>query len=374
MNKKKLHLICILFIFIIGVYTVTSLTSSLIPKFILVSLVYLLNLQLRYLFLKGKVVLLSLVAELMIVCFLGASYGGLIYLMVFITLIYGIVYSESYLYGISVLCFAVFLYLLGGKAIDYILLNIIIYAAIWVLVMIIKKASDKVNELEHLYDDVRRYSYELENTKKQVEAYSKKVEELAQLEERNRISEEIHDTIGHRLTGLLIQLEAGIRMLDVDALRGRTLLGESIDNLRESIDILRETVMGIKPKDYRNFISSIENMIGELKKKTGINVDLLVSGNPFKLFPGVELVLYKNLQEALTNSVKHGKPHKIEVTLKYIENVVALTIKDDGTGCSKIKKGMGILGMEDRTKFLGGSIRTFSNEGFTLECIIPVNN
>jgi signal transduction histidine kinase len=232
MNKKKLHLICIIFFVAIGVYSVTSIPSNLVPRFILFSLLYLLNMQVRYLLLKGKLALLSLIVELIIVCFLGTSFGGIIYLLTFIILIYGIANIEEYVYGISVASLTVLAYLLKDKSIDYIVLNIFIYAAIWILLMSLMKASNKVNELEHLYDDVRRYSYELENTKKQVEAYSKRVEELAQLEERNRISEEIHDTIGHRLTALLIQMEAGIRVMDLDALKGRELLSESRDNLR----------------------------------------------------------------------------------------------------------------------------------------------
>lgn len=374
MNKKKLHLICIIFFVAIGVYSVTSIPSNLVPIFILFSLLYLLNMQVRYLLLKGKLTLLSLIVELIIVWVLGTSFGGQIYLLTFITLIYGIAYMEKYLYGISIVSLTVLIYLLKDKSIDYIVLNIFIYAAIWILLMTLMRTSNKVNELEHLYDDVRRYSYELENTKKQVEAYSKRVEELAQLEERNRISEEIHDTIGHKLTALLIQMEAGIRVMDLDTLKGKELLEEARDNLRESIDVLKETVRGMKPKAYRNFVTSIEDMIGEFKKKTRVNVVLLVLGSPVKLYPGVELVLYRNIQECLTNSVKHGKPHKIEITLKYIEEAVSLTVKDDGTGCPEINKGMGILGMEERTSFVGGSIKVFSNEGFTLECIVPVNN
>lgn len=374
MNKKKLHLICVIFSCIIGGYSVTALPGNLVPSFILVSLLYLLNMQIRYLMLSGKPALLSLIIELIMVYILGTSFGGLIYLLTFITLVYGLFNTEKYFYGVSALALVLLAYLLKDKGTDYMLLNIFVYAAIWVLLTTLKRAFNKVDELEHLYDDIRRYSYELENTKKQVETYSKRVEELAQLEERNRISEEIHDTIGHRLTALLIQMEAGIRVMDLDPLKGRELLAESRDNLRESIDVLRETVRGMKPKVYRNFLSSIEDMIGEFKKKTGINVVLSVSGNLAKLYPGVEMVLYRNLQECLTNSIKHGKAHNIEVNLKFVENAVALTVKDDGTGCAEINKGMGILGMEERTSFVGGSISVFGDEGFTMECTVPVNN
>lgn len=374
MNKRKLHFICIVFLTAVEVYSVKTIPGNLVPKFILISLLYLLNMQVRYLMLKAETALLSIFIELILIFFFSTGFGGLLYLLIFITLAYSIANIEKYRYGISILCLLLLVYILKDKSIDYIVLNIFIYSAIYIILTALKKNSYKVSELENLYDDVRRYSYELENAKKQVEAYSKRVEELVQLEERNRISEEIHDTIGHRLTALLIQMEAGIRVMDIDRLKGRQLIMESRDSLRESIDVLRETVRGMKPKAYRNYLASIEDMIREFKKRTGVSAQLLVSGNPVKLYPGVELVLYKNIQEALTNSLKHGKSSNIEVMIKYVENAVVLIIKDDGTGCSKIEKGMGIQGMEERTGFIGGSIRFFSSEGFTVECIVPLNN
>lgn len=165
-----------------------------------------------------------------------------------------------------------------------------------------------------------------------------------------------------------------MRIMGHDPLKGRELLSESRDSLRESIDVLRETVKGMKPKDYKNFISSIEDMIGDYKKKTGVNVSLSIQGNPVKLYPGVETVLYRNLQEALTNSVKHGAAHNIEASLKYAESAVTLKITDDGTGCSEVKKGMGILAMEERTSFVGGRINVTSDKGFIIECTIPLSN
>lgn len=374
MNKRRLHLICIIFSAAVGGYSVTTSSGNMLPVFISLYLLYLLNMQIRYLMLEGRFALLSIIVELVLVCILGTSFGGLLYLLAYLILVYGISSAEKYFYGISALTLILLIYLIRDIGRDYVFLNAFMFTGIWILLYYLKGVFNKVNELEHLYDDVRRYSYELENTKRQVEAYSKRVEELAQLEERNRISEEIHDTVGHRLTALLIQMEAGMRIMDYNPLKGRELLSESRDSLRESIDVLRETVKGMKPKEYKNFLSSIEDMIGDFKKKTSINVSLSIQGNPMKLYPGVETVLYRNLQEALTNSVKHGRAHNIEVILKYTESTVALKVTDDGIGSSEVIKGMGIAGMEERTGFVGGRINLLSDKGFVMECIIPLND
>jgi signal transduction histidine kinase len=232
--------------------------------------------------------------------------------------------------------------------------------------------TGKIKEIEHLYDDVRKYSYELENAKKQIENYSQQVENITLLKERQRISEEIHDTIGHRLTALLMQMEAGTRLLKENNQTGRDLLYMSVENLRETIDVLRQTVRSIKPKVYRNLLFSIEELIKRFKKETGINIDFEVNGTAFKLYPGVEMVLYKNAQEAITNAVRHGKSKNISILLQYEENNVALTVSNDGISCEYIKKGMGITSMEERLKFVGGNLYINHKNGFSIVSSIPV--
>ena len=96
----------------------------------------------------------------------------------------------------------------------------------------IKKLEGIIEKTNTLYDQNRSYSYQLEDTKKKLETYAKMIEHLSQAEERNRVAREIHDNIGHKLVSILIQLEAAIKILNIDSEKGKEILNSVRDNLR----------------------------------------------------------------------------------------------------------------------------------------------
>jgi signal transduction histidine kinase len=195
---------------------------------------------------------------------------------------------------------------------------------------------------------------------------------LSQLEERSRLSREIHDTLGHKLTGTLMQVEATIRVMEGDPDTGRQLLQAVRDNLNQGVETLRQTVRNMKPGDYAGRILSIRQMLTDFANSTGIEIGFSVSGNPFKLMPSADITLYRNAQEAVTNAVRHGNSKHIQVELAFLEKEVVLTVQDDGTGCQSMKKGMGISGMEERVELLGGRLEIASHQGFQVKTVIPV--
>lgn len=354
------------------IYNIIKLPGESIPYFVLFALVFLLNIQLRRIYFKSKGAVISLLLDILLIYLIFSSVHGLTYIMIFITIIDGIIYAQKHTNAILLLTGAVLLYFSYELGTEYFFINALIYLSIVIFMFNSRKMSKKISEIEYLYDDIRRYSYELEKAKKQIEEYSNKVQYLTQMEERNRLSEEIHDTIGHRLTALLIQTEAGVRIIDADKEKGKELLKASIENLRDSIDELRNTVKSIKPKEYKNIIFQIQDMLDKFKKNTDVNITFETKGNVERIYPGVEIVLYKNTQEAVTNSVRHGKAKNIDVVIFYKDNEISMKIKDDGIGCESIKKGMGIAGMEERLRLVGGSLNIYQDNGFIVESIIPL--
>ncbi|MFZ5351725.1 MAG: sensor histidine kinase [Bacillota bacterium] len=340
--------------------------------FILLLLV--LNMQIRSIYFKGKAFILSLLGDMAMICFLYQSYGGYIFFPLLATAVDGIVYGNKFNYAAFILTSLVYVWFILPLTIEAKMLCMFIYLILSASSFMYVFLNNKLKEVEYLYDDVRKYSQELESAKKQIELYSHQVENLASVKERQRISEEIHDTIGHRLTALLMQMEAGVRLLDSGNQSGRELLDMSVENLRESIDVLRQTVRSMRPKQYRNLIFSIEEMLKKFKRETGINTSFDVKGAAVRLLPGVEMVLYKNVQEAVTNAVRHGKARNILIQLIYEEAIILLRIKDDGAGCTDIKKGIGLSAMEDRLKFVGGSLNIDGSSGFIIENRIPISN
>src|SRR5699024_10062850 len=103
-----------------------------------------------------------------------------------------------------------------------------------------------------------------------------------------------------------------------------------------------------------------------------ININFDIEGVPSKTNPSVNIVLYRIIQEGLTNSIRHGHAEKIDIKITYSNKSIKLFIKDNGLGTSYIKKGFGLKSMEDRVFSLGGTISFLSAEGFSITASIPL--
>lgn len=367
--ELKLRLLIFFSILIGAVFTPDGLPAM---ELVLL-LVFILNTQLRVALLKDRGFLFSLIIDTALVTLINYNFGGFNYLLYYIPILNSLFYlkREKYLFA-SINVFLIIFYLRGAAA-EIIVMNIVGIASMYLLLGEYGRLSTKIKELEFLFDENRKYSHQLEIAQNRLQRYSNRVEELTQLEERQRISTEIHDTIGHRLTALLMQVEATIKLMMADKAEGIKMLDSVSSHLREILDVLRATVRNMKPKEYRGIIS-LQEIIDEFAETTGVKVLYEIYGIPFKIVPICEVTLCKNLQEALTNSVRHGKAKNISVSLTYADKQIILRVMDDGESTIKrIDKGMGLLAMEERVGLLGGSITYNYEKGFDITSVIPVN-
>jgi signal transduction histidine kinase len=217
---------------------------------------------------------------------------------------------------------------------------------------------------------------ELEAANHQLSAYAAQAEELAISKERNRLAREIHDSLGHYLTVINVQLQAALTVMDEDRQRAVTavetaqqLTQEGLASVRQSVSALRESPLGDKP-----LTEAIELLVQETQS-AGIVVETALLGQPRRLEAAAELALYRTVQEGLTNTRKHSRASRVDLTLDYSEpDRVALTIQDNGIGAESIDSGgFGLLGVRERVQLLGGSveIETGPGQGFCLATEIP---
>ncbi|KAB3532746.1 sensor histidine kinase [Alkaliphilus pronyensis] len=374
MSSKLLELkqIIRLFIILIAIIGMVIVENNVDFIYVISLLVFMLNSQLRVNYLsKLNSINLSIFIDIPMIIFINYNYIGINYILIFITLLDSLTMLKKYY---SILFFALFIYVANMNDLSYqlILMNSIIFFLIYVFAGQVRKMESKIQEIEMLYDKNRRYSIQLENTKNILEDYTERVEAMSQLEERNRISVEIHDTIGHRLTALLMQLEAIILYNSSNGKNINSMLESARDYLRDCVDLLRTTVKNMKPIKYRGGILTLKDFLDNFSKQTGLNTSFNIEGQPYDLLPGDITAFYKNLQEATTNSLRHGKGSKINVTLNYNANEVVLEVSDNGKGATTINKGMGIRGMEERANLLGGKLEIkTSRNGFTVITVLP---
>lgn len=215
---------------------------------------------------------------------------------------------------------------------------------------------------------------ELQNTYKQLQAYSIEIKQLTMVEERTKIARDLHDTLGHDMTGLIMQMEMASRFLDNgDVIKGSQLLVEAKQSVRESLTTVRKIVDTLKNTEIIEWTnSSIYELTDNFGRKTNTNIQCDIRGEK-NVKPDIGITLYRIIQEALTNAIRHGKANQVSIRIVYKNEYITFDIHDNGSGCKNIRAGNGLKGMNERVKLLNGILEFESNNGFTLKGKIPYN-
>ena len=231
--------------------------------------------------------------------------------------------------------------------------------------------------------EVERLAAELQAANQKLREYAAQVEELATAKERNRLAREIHDSLGHYLTVINVQLEAARALAESGAAeaqprmlaaldKAQSLAREGLGDVRRSVAALRAPAMAERP------LPEALEALAEEARTAGLVTEVLVQGTPRPLPPPTELALYRAAQEALTNIRKHARASRVDVRVEYgRDDRVRLNVRDNGVGgepaAADANGGFGLLGLRERLQLVGGElrVRTAPGEGFAVEVEAP---
>lgn len=220
----------------------------------------------------------------------------------------------------------------------------------------------------------------------QLQEYSAQVEEIAAIRERNRIAREIHDTLGHSLTILAVQLETATQYeargdpgLHEELREARRVASACLTDVRHSVEALRpdEASDGSLQERLRQLAAEF----AATSRETTITLDLDEATH--SLSPEISMTLYRCAQEALTNIRKHARATKVLLYLSTSaepEGQVELTVLDNGQGVTSTSedegqaRGFGLRGMRERVELLGGAMRAGPEpeHGWRVAVLIPL--
>jgi signal transduction histidine kinase len=232
-------------------------------------------------------------------------------------------------------------------------------------------------QIEKSRRENERLANELTDANRKLREYSVQVEELATIQERNRLAREIHDSLGHYFTVINVQIEAARAIIQADPPRGMDALTKAQNLTREGLSEVRRSIAALRVSATENqsLTEAITRLV-EDNRSAGIVTEFEVSGQPETLQPAIEQTLYRAAQEGLTNIRKHAFASRVDLYLAYSPEQVKLKISDNGTGPAPKSdgKGFGLLGISERVNLLNGHLRTDSaaGQGFTLEVEIPL--
>jgi signal transduction histidine kinase len=224
--------------------------------------------------------------------------------------------------------------------------------------------SNQSQILKKTWNELKIKTAQLQDTNNKLQETMDALEEVTLLKERNRIAREIHDTVGHTLTTVLIEIEAGKRLIQKDSHLAVAKLELAQEQVRKGLQDIRSSVRLLKEGgNILDFISSIQLLLNETEKHAGVKINRILPQN----LPGIpsekEKVLYRALQEGLTNGIKHGNCTEFNFELSILNNRIIFCLTDNGKGCENIVLGFGLSSMKERVKELDGSFKIDGNVG-----------
>lgn len=230
--------------------------------------------------------------------------------------------------------------------------------------------ANEVQENERMTQElimVHQVNHELEN-------YAAVSEKIAEDKERKRLAREIHDTLGHALTGVAAGVDACIAMIDINPEATKKQLMVISKVVRQGIVDVRNSLNKLRPGalEQHGFKGAIENMIEEFTSVSDLTISLDYRLDKVDFENTKEDILFRVIQESVTNAVRHGDATHIDISLYIEDNSLYLKIQDNGQGCEEIHYGFGLKQMKERLGMINGKVAYDGHHGFLTIVTIPL--
>lgn len=238
--------------------------------------------------------------------------------------------------------------------------------------------------LDYLSGDLNQVTRILESAKNRQMIGLKII--LAQEDERKRIAREIHDGPAQSLANLVLRTEIAERMLDTN--NSELIRGELIDlrtQIRLGLEEIRKTIFNLRPMalDDLGLVPTLRKFVQDFEEKTRIRTLFETTGKEKRLPNAMEAAMYRLVQEAFNNALKHAQPTFVSLEMTFQDNDIQLLIEDNGIGFSvgqvesqaKLHSQFGLVGMKERVELLQGKIEFESRagQGTKIRIQVPIN-
>ncbi|MFT9369967.1 hybrid sensor histidine kinase/response regulator transcription factor [Paenibacillus polymyxa] len=224
----------------------------------------------------------------------------------------------------------------------------------------------------HLLVSNYRQNEIIRNQKLVLEQYLSQIEQITLLEERDRLSKDLHDTMGHSYTSIIMGLE--ILRTELATKDGEQKIDSLLQLARNSMEEVRAYLHQIdSPQESLPLTVTLQQLAEEFQKHAKVNVRTRIIGEEYIVSKQAKMTLYRCLQESLTNAVRHGQSTEIIVSLHFEPQQTRLDVQDNGRGVEEWKDGFGLTAMKERATQLQGRVTVYSEkgEGTFISCVLP---
>jgi len=247
--------------------------------------------------------------------------------------------------------------------------GLVLVGGAWALRAAFRQRDQAEAELVHLKEGVQQ----IVQANVGFQELAVAVEQTSMRRERLRITREIHDIVGYTLTNQTMVLQAAVVLLDRDHDKLKELLASAEESARGGLQEVRQALRQLRMGADRPvaFLNRLSQLCRTFENATAVKVELSGAQTPDDLPPPFELVLYRMVQEGLTNAFLHGKATRVSVGLT-LGSDLEIHIADNGTGAEEVTEGIGLTGMRERLAAFGGTLEyEGGSHGFTVWARVP---
>jgi signal transduction histidine kinase len=202
------------------------------------------------------------------------------------------------------------------------------------------------NHINKMYETLKTANESLEQSKIEVV-------KLTEKSERSKIARELHDAVGHELTGLIMELEMIKRSSEADRM---LLIDQTLTHARDILVQTRQVVVDLDDAPQLQLEQRLYDRIERFERQTGTHISAHIAIESYKLNEGMKEVIYRSFLEALTNIAKHSAAKKVNILMMDDGEVFQMKVINDGGRPEKIVKGKGLTFMTERLSFYKGTL------------------
>lgn len=233
-------------------------------------------------------------------------------------------------------------------------LNVLLFVLYMILLFTGQKAENS---------RIRKLNKQLNQANGRLRDYAFELERMTEVRERNRLAREIHDTLGHTLTGIIMGSDAGLALFDAAPEEAKKRIQVVAQAARDGLNDVRRSIKALRPDALENtsLAEALETLISNFKAATSAEVFYDQQAGPLVFAQDEEDTLYRVIQESMTNAVRHGHATEIHIRLTRRDSLLTIDVRDNGLGGGEdVQEGFGLRHMRERLELLGGSL-TFGN-------------
>ena len=255
------------------------------------------------------------------------------------------------------------------------LANLILYAFMFAGIRLIKVTLERARKAEADRERLAGTVERLTGAGEDFLSYARSAEYRSAKDERNRLTREVHDVVGYTLTNIRMMMEASLRRKDMDRAELERLFSWTLDQAQRGLQEIRSILQLIRSggTPEARGIAALAEAGSVFQAATGTRVSFDWGNMSDRWIAGDrDLLALRLVQEGMINAVRHGMARNVEISLFQDEAAAYITVQDDGTGMDAVKKGIGLSGMEERVRAIGGSL-AFSQvrPGFRISAVLP---